>query len=100
MAYDKPYERGMKQGIAVGQHVKPDSICSVPENIYAVSYVLEKFTSSISVRYFPVRAEMWDCPLNLEVFNQEDALYNIRRVRPGHQEFELRGPHQNPMHIS
>ena len=91
LVYDKPLIRTSKHSTAVGQFVFVASTSGPSENIYEVSHVLEAHTSSISGRHYPTRAEMWDYPLKPGHFNANDILYDIVRMRPDYQEFELRG---------
>lgn len=95
LVYDKPLARTLKYNAAVGQFTFMAGTSGPSENIYEISHVLESHTSSISVRHSPTRAEMWDYPLPPGHFNDNDVLYDIVRLRPDYQEFELRGRHQD-----
>lgn len=97
LVYDKPLLRTLEYNMAVGQYVFMANTSGPSENIYEVSHVLETHVSPISVRHSPTRAEMWDYPLIPGNFNYNDYLYDIVRMRPDYQEFELRGKHQNAL---
>ena len=97
LVYDKPLLRTLEYNTAVGQYVYMANTPGPSKNIYEVSHVLESLATSISVRHSPTRAEMWDYPLKPGHFNENDILYNIIRMRPDYQEFELRGRHQDPL---
>lgn len=93
LAYDKPLARTLVHNTAVGQFVFPSGTSGRIENIYEISHVLEANTSCISTRCSATRAEMWDYPLPTGHFNREDMLYDIIRVQPDYQEFEIRPQH-------
>jgi len=97
LVYDKPLIRTLTYNTAVGQYVFVAGTSGPYANIYEVSHVLESHTSAISVRHSPTRAEMWDYPLAPGRFNDSDILYDIVRMRPDYQEYELRGRHQGPL---
>ena len=97
LVYDKPLVRTLEYNTSVGQDVFVANTPGPSANIYEVSHVLESHTSAISVRHSPTRAEMWDYPLAPGHFNNNDILYDIARMRPDYQEFELRGRHQDPL---
>lgn len=95
LVYDKPLTRTLKYNAAVGQYIFMAGTTGSSENIYEISHVLESHTSLISVQHSPTRAEMWDYPLPPGHFDDNDILYDIVRIRPDYQEFELRGRHQD-----
>ncbi|WEW56343.1 hypothetical protein PRK78_001786 [Emydomyces testavorans] len=103
LVFDKPLSQCLIDNRYFGQFAYPRQQSNVPVPngyIYQVSQLMETTGSTISVRLAKRRAEMSEYPLLRDDFNFDDVLYDLHRLRPDYQEFELRGRHQNPLHSS
>jgi ankyrin repeat protein len=91
LVFDKPLNRAIVRGTAVGQYIYPfNTLSSEAEGlIYQISHVLETSISSMSIRRSKTRPTMFEYPLKLEDFHREDVIYDIHRVTLDYQEFDL-----------
>lgn len=97
LCYDKPLARTLKKATAVGQYLYPVGTHGKRDNIYEVSHLLETSSHTINIRRSPTRPEMWDYSRHPRHFDMDDMLYEVTRVKPDYQEFELYGKQQNAL---
>lgn len=90
LVWDKPLQRTLQHPKLVGQFLYPSGSYTPRGYIYEISQVMELATHTLSVRKSRTRAWMRDYPLPASRFDTSDALYDIVRLRPDAQDFELR----------
>ena len=95
LVFDKPLVQTLKNSKAVGQFIYAADTSDQSGNTYEVSAPLETHVNPLSVRHSATRAKMWDYPLHPSFFDEDDILYDIVRILPTYDDFELRGRHQD-----